>query len=72
MAEVPEVETLVRDLREAVVGRSILETEVLAPSAVRFPTVVRPTWCERWRKSATTCTVYLTKDCTPTCMVAAG
>ena len=39
MAEVTEVETLVRDLREAVVGRSILETEVLAPSAVRFPTV---------------------------------
>ena len=39
MAEVPEVETLVRDLREAVVGRVILDTEVLAPSAVRFPTV---------------------------------
>ena len=39
MAEVPEVETLVRDLREAVVGRTILETDVLQPSAVRFPTV---------------------------------
>jgi len=39
MAEVPEVETLVRDLRAAVVGRPILETEVLTPSAVRFPTV---------------------------------
>src|SRR5215212_74753 len=39
MAEVPEVETLVRDLREAVVGRTILETAVLQPSAVRFPTV---------------------------------
>ena len=39
MAEVPEVETLVRDLREAVVGRPIAETEVLRPAAVRFPTV---------------------------------
>lgn len=39
MAEVPEVEILVRDLREAAVGRSILETEVLLPAAVRFPTV---------------------------------
>ena len=38
MAEVPEVETLVRDLREAVVGRTIRETEVLNPAAVRFPT----------------------------------
>ena len=39
MAEVPEVETLVRDLRQAVVGRTIRETEVLLPAAVRFPTV---------------------------------
>lgn len=39
MAEVPEVETLVRDLREAVVGRAIRETDVLLPAAVRFPTV---------------------------------
>jgi len=39
MAEVPEVETLVRDLREAVVGRTIRRTEVLLPAAVRFPTV---------------------------------
>src|SRR5215210_3761519 len=39
MAEVPEVETIVRDLREAVVGRKIHETEVLLPAAVRFPTV---------------------------------
>src|ERR1043166_672970 len=38
MAEVPEVETLVRDLREAAVGRTIRETEVLQSSAVRFPT----------------------------------
>jgi formamidopyrimidine-DNA glycosylase len=38
MAEVPEVETLVRDLREAVVGRIIQKTEVLQPTAVRFPT----------------------------------
>lgn len=39
MAEVPEVETIVRDLREAMVGRTIIETEVLLPAAVRFPTV---------------------------------
>jgi formamidopyrimidine-DNA glycosylase len=39
MAEVPEVETLVRDLREAVVARTILKTEVLQPASVRFPTV---------------------------------
>jgi formamidopyrimidine-DNA glycosylase len=39
MAEVPEVETLVRDLREAVVGRTIRQTEVFLPAAVRFPTV---------------------------------
>src|SRR5689334_11625639 len=37
MAEVPEVETLVRDLRAAVVGRLIQQTEVLQPTAVRFP-----------------------------------
>ena len=39
MAEVPEVETIVRDLREAVVGRTLLTTEVLLPAAVRFPAV---------------------------------
>jgi len=39
MAEVPEVETIVRDLREAVVGRTLRETEVLLSAAVRFPTV---------------------------------
>ena len=39
MAEVPEVETIVRDLQEAVVGRTILTAEVLLPAAVRFPTV---------------------------------
>ncbi len=38
MAEVPEVETLVRDLREAVVGRSFHSTIVLQPASVRFPT----------------------------------
>lgn len=38
MAEVPEVETLVRDLRDAVVGRPLVETEVLQPAAIRFPT----------------------------------
>ena len=39
MAEVPEVETLVRDLREAVLGRILVETEVLQPAAVRYPNV---------------------------------
>ena len=39
MAEVPEVETIVRDLRQAVVGRTIRNTEVLLPAAVRFPAV---------------------------------
>jgi formamidopyrimidine-DNA glycosylase len=39
MAEVPEVETIMRDLRQAVVGRTIREAEVLLPAAVRFPTV---------------------------------
>jgi formamidopyrimidine-DNA glycosylase len=39
MAEVPEVETLVRDLRNAMPGRAILETDVLQPEAVRYPTV---------------------------------
>lgn len=37
MAEVPEVETIVRDLRAAVVGRVIARAEVLLPEAVRFP-----------------------------------
>jgi formamidopyrimidine-DNA glycosylase len=39
MAEVPEVETIVRDLREAIVARTLRATEVLLPAAVRFPTV---------------------------------
>jgi len=39
MAEVPEVETIVRDLREAVVGRGLRETEVVLPAAVRYPAV---------------------------------
>ncbi len=39
MAEVPEVEIIVRDLREAMVGRTILTTEVLLPAAVRYPSV---------------------------------
>ena len=39
MAEVPEVETIVRDLRQAVVGRTIQATEVLLLAAVRFPAV---------------------------------
>jgi formamidopyrimidine-DNA glycosylase len=37
MAEVPEVETLAGDLRQAVVGRAIQQVEVLQPAAVRFP-----------------------------------
>lgn len=39
MAEVPEVETLVCDLREAVVGRTLGKAEVLQPDAVRFPAI---------------------------------
>ncbi len=39
MAEVPEVEIIVRDLREAMVGRTIRTAEVIQPAAVRFPTV---------------------------------
>ena len=38
MAEVPEVETLVRDLQQAVVGRRFTGAEVLRAWAVRFPT----------------------------------
>lgn len=37
MAEVPEVEIIVRDLREALVGRTILNAEVPVSAAVRFP-----------------------------------
>lgn len=37
MAEVPEVETLARDLRELVVGRAIGGARVLLPEAVRLP-----------------------------------
>lgn len=37
MAEVPEVETLTRDLREAAVGRTIHCVNVLQPASVRFP-----------------------------------
>jgi formamidopyrimidine-DNA glycosylase len=39
MAEVPEVETLVRDLQEAVISRPITGAEVLLPEAVRFPSI---------------------------------
>jgi formamidopyrimidine-DNA glycosylase len=39
MAEVPEVEIIVRDLRKALVGRTIRTTEVLQSAAIRFPTV---------------------------------
>lgn len=41
MAEVPEVETIVRDLRQAVVGRPIVGAEVLWPEALRFPSPER-------------------------------
>jgi formamidopyrimidine-DNA glycosylase len=37
MAEVPEVETIVRDLRSAVVGRMMLGADVCQEAAVRFP-----------------------------------
>jgi formamidopyrimidine-DNA glycosylase len=37
MAEVPEVETIVRDLQGAVVGRTIAQVEIVEPAAVRFP-----------------------------------
>src|SRR5438067_7557070 len=37
MAEVPEVEILTRDLREAVVGREVRGATVLQDAAVRFP-----------------------------------
>ncbi len=37
MAEVPEVETLVRDLQQAVVCRCFTGVEVVDPEAVRFP-----------------------------------
>ncbi len=37
MAEVPEVETLVRDLQQAVVGRRFTGAEVLRAWSVRFP-----------------------------------
>lgn len=36
MAEVPEVKTLVRDLRDTVVGRAFHNTIVLQPESVRF------------------------------------
>ena len=39
MAEVPEVETIASDLRQAVVGRTIQRTEVFLAAAIRFPTV---------------------------------
>jgi formamidopyrimidine-DNA glycosylase len=39
MAEVPEVEIIVRDLREVMPGRTISQAEVLQPAAVRFPAV---------------------------------
>ena len=39
MAEVPEVDIIVRDLREAMVGRTIRSVEVILPAAVRFPAV---------------------------------
>jgi formamidopyrimidine-DNA glycosylase len=37
MAEMPEVEILVQDLREAVVGKAFAGAQVVLPEAVRFP-----------------------------------
>ncbi|AKQ64996.1 Formamidopyrimidine-DNA glycosylase [Myxococcus hansupus] len=37
MAEVPEVEIITRDLRQAVVGRRFTGAEIWVPSVVRFP-----------------------------------
>jgi formamidopyrimidine-DNA glycosylase len=37
MAEVPEVEVIVQDLRAAAMGRMLVEAEVLLPAAIRFP-----------------------------------
>nr|WP_216672497.1 DNA-formamidopyrimidine glycosylase family protein [Corallococcus exiguus] len=36
VAEVPEVEIIIRDLKQAVVGRRFVDAEVLMPAAVRF------------------------------------
>jgi formamidopyrimidine-DNA glycosylase len=51
MAEVPEVETLVRDMRESLIGRKLIDTEVLRPAAVRFPSV------EEFTSSLTGCEI---------------
>ncbi len=37
MAEVPEVETIVRDLQSAVVGKTFASVDVVRPETVRFP-----------------------------------
>lgn len=37
MPELPEVETVVRDLRDAVVGRRVERVDVLHPGVIRFP-----------------------------------
>ena len=37
MPELPEVETVVRDLRDEVVGRRVVRVDVLHPGVVRFP-----------------------------------
>lgn len=37
MAEIPEVETIVRDLQTTVVGRTVVGVDVLRPETVRFP-----------------------------------
>lgn len=51
MAEVPEVETLVRDMRDSLIGRRLIDTEVLRPAAVRFPSV------EEFASSLTNCEI---------------
>ncbi|HZS13754.1 MAG TPA: bifunctional DNA-formamidopyrimidine glycosylase/DNA-(apurinic or apyrimidinic site) lyase [Candidatus Dormibacteraeota bacterium] len=37
MPELPEVETVARDLRGAIVGRTVLTVDVLHPGVIRFP-----------------------------------
>jgi formamidopyrimidine-DNA glycosylase len=39
MAEVPEIEIIVRDLCEALIGRTIISAEVLLPDSVLFPSI---------------------------------
>jgi formamidopyrimidine-DNA glycosylase len=53
MPELPEVETLCRQLRQVVIGRQILEMEVIDPKIGLFPEAVgcRITAVNRWGKN---------------------